>query len=200
MLKGETIDINCLTEFAFFDEDIVEYTVIRNKRRKKLLMTVKVTGEVVVKAGIFTREKVIEKFVKDNLEWIETQQADYRKKYHCIKLVTKQEREEMKKSALPVMKELTDRYSNIMGLKPSGVKITTAEKRWGSCSGKDRICFSYRVLPLSQKCKEYLVIHELCHLKEFNHSKEFYSLVEKYMPDYKQAEKELSGYYIHCEE
>ena len=184
---------------AFFNEVIVEYTVIRNKRRKRLLMTVKVTGEVVVKAGFFTAESTIEKFVNANTEWIENQRKYYKNKYHCIKIVTETERELIKKQLLPIMEELTRKYSDIMGLKPKKIKITTAEKRWGSCNAKGTVCYSYRVMFLSQKCKEYLVIHELSHLEHMNHSKDFYSLVTKYMPDYKQAEKELNGYYIQME-
>ena len=162
-------------------------------------MTVKVTGEVVVKAGFFTAESTIEKFVNSNIEWIENQRRYYKNKYHYIKIVTESEREQVKKQLLTVMSELTEKYSIIMGVKPEKVRITTAEKRWGSCNAKGTICYSYRVMFLSQKCKEYIVIHELCHLEQMNHSKDFYSLVAKYMPDYKQAEKELDGYYIQME-
>ena len=97
------------------------------------------------------------------------------------------------------MTELVQKYADIMGVEAKGVKITSAEKRWGSCSSKNTICFSYRCAFLSQKCKEYIVIHELSHISEFNHSKKFYDVVERYMPDYKSAEKELDGYYIHLQ-
>ena len=124
-------------------------------------MTVKVTGEVVVKAGYFTAESTIEKFVNANTEWIENQRRYYKNKYHYIKMVTEKERRQAQNQLLDVMRELTEKYSSIMGLKPEKIKITTAEKRWGSCSSKNTICFSYRCAFLSQKCKEYIVIHPM---------------------------------------
>ena len=157
-------------------------------------------GEVAVKAGPFTPLKFIDNFVNTNAEWIEKQKQYYVQKYHTRIIVTKAERDLAKNQLLPQMTSLVHQYAHIMGVEPKSVKITVAEKRWGSCSGRDTICFSYRCDFLSQRCKEYIVIHELSHLKEFNHSKEFYKIVKTYMPDYKQAEKELDGYYIHTEQ
>lgn len=177
----------------------MEYTVIRRKNRKYLRIEVKVTGEVIVRSSPYTSDEKIKAFVDKNLEWIKNTQQEYARKYHCRKTVSKNEREQMKMSVLPHMKQLTEHFANIMGLSYKTVKITNAEKRWGSCSNKNTICYSYRTAYISQKCREYLVIHELAHLKEFNHSKNFYKLIAQYMSNYKEAEKELDGYYIHIE-
>ena len=149
-----------------------------------------------VKAGYCVSDNTIEKFVEQNAQWIERQREKLNKRYHFRKTVTKQEQKQMQKDALPVMTEITEKYSAIMGLYPENVRITTAEKRWGSCSSNKTVCFSYRVMYLSQRCREYLVVHELAHLAQMNHSRSFYEIVEKYMPDYKEIEKELNGYYI----
>ena len=149
-----------------------------------------------VKAGDCVSDNTIEKFVEQNAQWIERQREKLNKRYHFRKTVTKQEQKQMQKDALPVMTEITEKYSAIMGLYPENVRITTAEKRWGSCSSNKTVCFSYRVMYLSQRCREYLVVHELAHLAQMNHSRSFYEIVEKYMPDYKEIEKELNGYYI----
>jgi len=178
----------------------MDYKIIRHHRRKKLLLTVSPTGEIAVKAGLLTPLKIIDNFVNANKDWIEKQQQFFAQKYHTRIITTKAERDSAKKQLLPVMISLVQKYAAVMDVEPKSVKITVAEKRWGSCSGRDTVCFSYRCYFLSQKCKEYIVIHELSHLKEFNHSKEFYKTVQKYMPDYKQAEKELDGYYIHTEQ
>lgn len=177
----------------------MEYTVIRRKNRKNLRIEVKITGEVIVRSSPYTSMEKIDAFVNKNLEWIKKVQQEYSKQYHYRRIVTKAERKQMKNDALPAMEVLTEKYAGIMGVSPKSVKITEAEKRWGSCSSKDTICYSYRVWPLSQRCKEYIVIHELAHLREFNHSKDFYKLISRYMPDYKEAERELDGYYIHME-
>ncbi|MBQ6896181.1 MAG: M48 family metallopeptidase [Oscillospiraceae bacterium] len=175
----------------------MEYRIIRHHRRKRLLVTVTVTGEVIVKSGPFTSEKYIDEFVKSKEDWINSRQQYYAQKFHHRILVTEEERDTLKKQLLPEMKEIVSRYAEMMQVSPKSVKITVAEKRWGSCSGKKTVCFSYRLALVSQRCREYLAVHELSHLKHMDHSKKFYECVEKYMPDYREAEKELDGYYIH---
>lgn len=177
----------------------MEYTVIRHPRRKNILITVTVTGEVIVKAGVFTSARQIDKFVNSKREWIESSRAFYAQKCHTRISVTAQQKEDAKKQLLPQMKQLTEKYAAIMDVKPLSVKITGAEKRWGSCSGKKSICYSYRLAFVPQRCREYVAVHELSHIKYMNHSKEFYKNIEKYMPDYKEAEKELNSCYIHAE-
>lgn len=164
------------------------------------MITVSPLGEVTVKAGKFTSDKYIEEFVNSKKGWIEKQQKYFADKYHHRIQVTKEERDSLKKQFLPIMEELVFKYSRIMNVTVKSVKITVAEKRWGSCGRDGAICFSYRAALVSQKCREYLVVHELCHIKHFNHSKDFYNEIEKYIPDYRDAEKELDGYYIHIEE
>lgn len=178
----------------------MEYKIIRHHKRKRIMITVSPLGEVTVKAGIFTSDKYIEAFVNSKKGWIEKQQKYFADKYHHRIQVTKEERDSLKKQFLPIMEELVFKYSRIMNVTVKSVKITVAEKRWGSCGRDGAICFSYRAALVSQKCREYLVVHELCHIKHFNHSKDFYNEIEKYIPDYRDAEKELDGYYIHIEE
>lgn len=174
----------------------MEYTLIIDKRRKKLLLRVEPTGEVIVKAGLYTSEDIINSFVNKNVEWIKDKQEYFKSKYHFVKMLDKNLLDEAKSQTKKEMLEIVEKYASIMEVEPSGVKVTKAEKRWGSCSGKKSICFSYKCMFLSQFCKEYLVVHELSHIKHMDHSKQFYKTVEKYFPQYKEAEKELNGYYI----
>ena len=71
------------------------------------------------------------------------------------------------------------------------MKITGAEHRFGSCSGKDSLCFSYRLADYPPEAVEYVVVHELAHIREKNHGPRFYALVEGALPDYKAREKLL---------
>ncbi|WP_022847089.1 MULTISPECIES: SprT family zinc-dependent metalloprotease [unclassified Desulfurobacterium] len=72
-----------------------------------------------------------------------------------------------------------------------GVKITRAEKRWGSCSRKNGLCFSYRVLMLPEEIIDYVVVHEIAHIREKNHSKRFWDLVESLLPDFRERDRWL---------
>ncbi|MGC9059927.1 MAG: M48 family metallopeptidase [Thermoplasmata archaeon] len=86
------------------------------------------------------------------------------------------------KMKLPV---IAKQIAKMHGLKFKKVRVTRAERRWGSCSDENNISLSYRLIMLPQSAMEYVIIHELAHLKEKNHSKKFWALVEKMMPDYK---------------
>ena len=77
-------------------------------------------------------------------------------------------------------------YSNKLQLFPKGVKITSAKYRWGSCSRDDRLSFSWRIIMASLNTIDYILIHELVHIKEKNHSKRFWSYLESILPDYKK--------------
>ncbi len=74
------------------------------------------------------------------------------------------------------------------------VFIKDTVSRWGSCSSKGNLNFSYRLAVIPQHLAEYIVAHELCHLKEFNHSNQFWLLVEKTIPDYEARKEELKKY------
>jgi predicted metal-dependent hydrolase len=81
-----------------------------------------------------------------------------------------------------------------MEVQPEHISFRKAEKRWGSCSPTNRISFNYHLMKISTSLIEYVVIHELCHIKHKNHSKEFWSEVKKFLPDYKDKEKQIKGF------
>jgi predicted metal-dependent hydrolase len=82
-------------------------------------------------------------------------------------------------------------FVTIMGVSPISVRITSARTRWGSCSSKRRINFSWRLMLAEEDTIDYVIIHELAHLIQLNHSKAFWTIVEKYAPDYKVQRKKL---------
>lgn len=87
-----------------------------------------------------------------------------------------------------------EEYVARMGLRPRSVKITAARTRWGSCSGKNSLCFSWRLALTPLDCVDYVVVHELCHMKEHNHSPAFWKQVENVLPDYRRRQGELKRY------
>ena len=95
--------------------------------------------------------------------------------------------------ALELLPGRVAHYSRIMGLTPTGITVTGAEKRFGSCSGKNRLCFSWRVMLYPPEAIDYVVVHELAHIKHKNHGREFYALVASVLPDYRHRENILQG-------
>lgn len=85
---------------------------------------------------------------------------------------------------------LVKKWSEIMQLYPKEVKFRKVKKRWGSCSYDNKISLSLNIAQLKEEQASYIIVHELSHIKEKNHSKNFWNLVESYFPDYKRVHKE----------
>ena len=80
-----------------------------------------------------------------------------------------------------------------MGTDYTGIKITSAKTRYGSCSAKNSLCFSLYLMQKPLYAVDYVIVHELAHTVHHNHGKDFYKLIEKYMPDYKDRISFLKG-------
>ena len=98
---------------------------------------------------------------------------------------------EMRRRAKAELPPRVAYYSQILGVAPTGIKITSAKKRFGSCNGKNSICFSLYLMQYPQAAIDYVVVHELCHIRHHDHSPAFYRLVESVLPDYKERERLL---------
>ena len=96
-----------------------------------------------------------------------------------------------KKCALKQYTITTQKMMEITGLAPDSWRIRDIHSAWGSCSSKRNITLSLNLIKKREELIEYVVLHELCHLKHMNHSKEFWELVGKYMPNYKECRREL---------
>ncbi|MDE2037916.1 MAG: M48 family metallopeptidase [Patescibacteria group bacterium] len=80
-------------------------------------------------------------------------------------------------------------YGPRHGIVPGRVAIRNQRSRWGSCSRKGNLNFNYKILFLPAAARDYVIVHELCHLKEFNHGRRFWDLVAETVPDYKAIKK-----------
>ena len=82
-------------------------------------------------------------------------------------------------------------FSNIYGCTVNRISVRDQRTRWGSCSRKGNLNFNYKIVLIPEKLADYIIVHELCHLKEFNHSKRFWALVGQTLPDYAEIRREL---------
>lgn len=165
-------------------------TVIIKSNRKSLSLSIDDNLNVVVRAPYYADEQKINSFVNSNTDWINS--AVLRKKASLEKLSHfDNNKEHYIKLAKEIIPKRVEYYSSIMNLYPTGIRITCAKKRFGSCNSKNSLCFSAQLMMYSMEAVDYVVVHELAHIKHHNHSKEFYNLISSYMPDYKNREKQL---------
>ena len=94
-----------------------------------------------------------------------------------------------KKEIIKYLPDLVDIYSKKMNLIPTSLKYRKNKRTWGSCNYKNGLNFNILLMKFPIELMEYVVIHELAHIKHKNHSKKFWDLVEEFCPDYKQREK-----------
>ncbi len=166
--------------------------IIRSKR-KTVAIQVTDNMQVVVRVPQKYPDGQIRKLIADNSEWIEKSLIRIQTKKENYPEPTKEEAKALREKAENIIPEKVKYFSKITGLSPSGIKITDAKKRFGSCSGKNSLCFSLRLMQYSEQCIDYVVLHEIAHIKYHNHGKEFYEFIKKFMPDYKEHEKLLKG-------
>jgi predicted metal-dependent hydrolase len=179
----------------------MEYIIKKNRLAKNLRITVRSDGSVLVTVPWRVPVRLAEKFVAEKKGWIESQVeisrnrlaeaeklglpkrltgADQKKHYV-------QHKEKVRRKIVERVEELNKHY----GFKYGSISIRNQRTRWGSCSKKGNLNFNYKVGLLPQPLADYVIVHELCHLGEFNHSSKFWALVAKVVPDYLILRREL---------
>lgn len=166
---------------------------VEKSLRKTISMRFK-NKELIVRAPIFVSKSMIESFIKKNWDWIKKQQS---RQEESILDPTKTD--EYKKKARAYIVPRLEEYAKKFGFQYNNVRITSAVTRWGSCSSKRNLNFSYRLILAPKDAIDYVIVHELCHLRQMNHSEKFWKEVENIMPEYKKHEKRLKqhGYKLH---
>ncbi len=176
----------------------IDYVLKRSPRARYMRITIRRNGEVRVTAPYVTPAFHIEKFVSDKKEWIMKHVDHYLK--HPVSeqslLLSRKSIKDYRALKIKALELVTSRLEHFnLHYKQSYARITIRNQssRWGSCSRKGNLSFNYKILYLDPKVQDYIVVHELCHLKEFNHSNKFWDLVCEMVPDWKECRKRLRG-------
>ncbi len=114
--------------------------------------------------------------------------------YRYVRISLKGSRSEyikVKREAAQQIKERVEHFSQLYKFTYKKISIKNSKTRWGSCSKAGNLNFHYKVYSLPEELRDYVIVHELCHLKHFNHSKSFWSEVEKALPNYALLRKKL---------
>lgn len=167
------------------------YELIRS-RRKTLALEITNDCRVVVRAPARLAKKQIDAFVERHAGWIAEHLERQRRRLAALPPPpTAEEIAALKARASAVLPQKIAFWSEKMGVVPTGFRVTSARRRYGSCSGKNSLCFSCFLMNCPEEAIELVVVHELCHIREKNHGPGFYALLEQYLPDYRERKKLL---------
>ena len=173
-------------------ENKISYKLNRSKRAKRMRLAVYCDGSVGVTSPFKIQQSIIEKFISDKKQWIWNKIQFFKNTEGKIaRTFSRKDYLENKDKALILVNERSEFYKKTYGFSFNKISVKNQKTRWGSCSRKRNLNFNYKIIFLPAKFQDYIIVHEMCHLKEFNHSGKFWSLVEKVFPDYSEIRKEL---------
>ena len=154
--------------------------------RKTFALRVTGPGSVEVRAPRRAAKSQIASFVRRHEGWLQKQLSlAEAKKAAALPPFTEEEIRDLAKRALEELPRLAGRFAPLLGVTYGRITIRNQKTKWGSCSGKGNLNFNCLLMLCPEKAREYVVIHELCHRREMNHSPRFWALVESMMPDYR---------------
>lgn len=170
----------------------VPYTLKVSSRARSLRLAIYQGGAFVVTLPRLMGLDRIEKFIRQKSQWV-LDAIDRLSKFPkpLAKKNTKADFKKHKETAREFVLEKLVLFNKTYNFKWNRVAIRNQKSRWGSCSKKGNLNFNYKIALLPPRLAEYIIVHELCHLGEFNHSQSFWNLVAKAIPDYKNLRKEL---------
>ena len=165
----------------------VIHRMVRSRRRTLTLLITE-EGHLVVRAPLKMSESYILRFVKTKASWIEkhVRQAAQQSLTQPPPLAPEEEAR-LKALARDAFIERACRYARPMGVTFTRIRLSSAKTRWGSCSPRGNLSFNWRLIRAPVQILDYVVVHELAHLTEANHSPRFWKKVEEFCPNYKTA-------------
>lgn len=170
----------------------INYRVVKSKR-KTTTIEIDENCNIILRVPLRFSQKSIDALLIKHKAWIDKHLLIQKEKQKHRVALTDEQIENLKAKAREIIPQKVQYYAEIMDLRPTAVKITSAQKRFGSCNSKNSLCFSYILMQYPQEAIDYVVVHELAHIVHKNHSREFYGLIEKFLPDYKDRIKLLKS-------
>ena len=169
----------------------MDYNLIRTKR-KTVAIYIRDAG-VIVRAPLRMPLRDIERFVTSKRAWIEKHLAEQRASAERLSGagVSKGQIDVYKKQARETIGDRIAYFAPLMGVAPAIVRIGSAKRSWGSCTSAGKLSFSWRLMLAEPDEIDYVVVHELAHLKQLNHSASFWAIVAGVIPDHKARRKKL---------
>ena len=173
----------------------MKVTVIRSNR-KTVAIQVNSDLSVTVRAPRSVSEKDLEEILKKKEAWIskhieKIKETKERFEAEPTEKLTREKVIALAEEALKVIPERVEYFAKVIGVTYGKITVRNQKTRWGSCSSKGNLNFNCLLMLAPPEVLDYVVVHELCHRKQMNHSKAFWLEVEKVLPNYKEVRKWL---------
>ncbi len=171
---------------------VISYILRVSKRAKRMRLAVYRGGDFVVTVPKSTNKSFIEKVLLKKARWI-IKKIEYFRNISPVSStkVSRLHYETHRKKSIEFTKERVIHWNQFYGFDYQKISVKNQKTRWGSCSKKGNLSFNYKIVFLPPAFADYIIVHELCHLKAFNHSQNFWSLVMQTTPQHKEIRKEL---------
>jgi len=172
----------------------INYTQRVSRQARRLRLTIQSDGRLVVTQPARLPLHYSEDFLRVKASWIITKLDNLAIRPLPLNPVQSREKYlQQKAAARRLALERLQYFNSFYGLTYNRLSIRDQKTRWGSCSKKGNLNFNYRIIELAPRVADYIIVHELCHLKEFNHSPRFWLFVAKTLPDYKLLRQKIRG-------
>lgn len=172
---------------------MISYEIIRSRRRTLALQVTR-EGKVVVRAPLRYPAGRIETFVRQHEDWLQRKLTEQKEHKSALPLPAPEEEYAYREQARRVLTEKTAYYAKQMGVTYGRISIRGQKTRWGSCSAKGNLNYNWKLMLCPEEVQDYVVVHELAHRREMNHSKAFYRIVEEILPDYRERMRWLKDH------
>lgn len=167
--------------------------VVRS-RRKTLSLELTIEGRMLLRAPLGCPKRVLQAFVDDHRDWVERKLRESEARRRTLAAVPKFSEEELRtlqKRGREVFPARCAYFAPRLGVSFGRISVRRQHSKWGSCSGKGNLNFNCLLLLAPESVLDYVVVHELCHRREMNHSKRFWALVEGLCPDWRESRRWL---------
>jgi len=174
----------------------ITYTLRKSKRARRMRLTINCEGTLTVTLpnSIFFGESSAERAIQEKAQWVLDKLSYFKKHQHKYFFKgSKRKLLKHKDIARDLVTKKIEYFNQFYDFNFNKISIRNQKTRWGSCSRSGNLNFNYKIILLPEKMADYIIVHELCHLGEFNHSKKFWSLVAKTIPEHKKIRKEIRG-------
>lgn len=169
----------------------MNYELIRSNR-KTIALQIKGDGRIIVRAPLRMAARDIQRFVDSKAAWIEKHLDIIQQRQQPVgSAFTLEQLQQLADTAKSDLPQRVARFAALVGVTYGRITIRAQKSRWGSCSGKGNLNFNCLLMLCPEDVRDYVVVHELCHRKELNHSPRFWAEVEKVLPGYRVHRKWL---------